>query len=123
MTPDRTEEILFLVLAPHKDCLKKIRKEQQKRFAAGDALALSFPEVYPLMRIEKPLAKSLLKRIARDLRAASMETGGAVLCGSKIAAVANMAIRKTTGGGFGVEWEIGPLEWLPKIRRTARDAA
>ena len=105
----------FLVIVPHRDCLKKIHAENRKRFAAGDALALSFPAVYPVMRVERPLTREQLKRVARDLRAASNETGGLVLCGSKNAAVANLTIRKTGGNGFGLEWTIGPLVWLPKV--------
>jgi hypothetical protein len=104
----------FLVIVPHRDCLKKIREERQKRFAAGDMLALSFPAVYPVMRVENPLTRDQLKRVAHDVRAASMENGGIVLCGSKNAAAANLAIQKTAGNGFGLEWTVGPLVWLPK---------
>jgi hypothetical protein len=57
-----------------------------------------------------------LKRVAQDLREASRESGGLVLCGSKNAAAANLTIRKTDGKGFGLEWTIGPLVWLPKAR-------
>jgi hypothetical protein len=106
----------FLVIVPHRDCLKKIEAENRKRFAAGDALALSFPAAYPVMRVEKPLTRAQLKRVAQDLRAASRESGGLVLCGSKNAATANLTIRRTPGKGFGLEWTIGPLAWLPKER-------
>jgi hypothetical protein len=106
----------LLVIVPHRDCLKKIHKERQKRFMSGDLLALSFPAVYPVMRVEKPLARDQLKKIAHDLRMASRENGGTILCGSKSAAVANLAIRRTAGKGFGLEWTIGPPVWLPKAR-------
>jgi hypothetical protein len=106
----------FLVIVPHRDCLKKIREDRQKRFAAGDVFALSFPAVYPLMRIEYPLTREQLKRVAHDLRAASMENDGTVLCGSENAAAANLTIRKTAGNGFGLEWTIGSPVWLPKAR-------
>jgi hypothetical protein len=106
----------FLVIVPHRDCLKKIRENRKKRFAAGDVLALSFPAVYPLMRVENPLTRDQLKRVAHDLRAASIENGGTVLCGSKNAAAANLSIRETPGNGFGLEWTIGSLVWLPKAR-------
>jgi hypothetical protein len=106
----------FLVIVPHRDCLTKINTDRQKRFAAGDWLALSFPAVYPLTRIAQPLSRIQLRRVAHDLREASRETGGAVLCGSKNAAVANLAIEKTPGAGFGLEWKIGPLVWLPRIK-------
>jgi hypothetical protein len=107
----------FLVIVPHRDCLKKIDTENRKRFAAGDALALSFPAVYPVTRVEKPLTRAQLKRVAQDLREASRESGGLVLCGSKNAAAANLTIRQTGGAGFGLEWTIGPLVWLPKARQ------
>jgi hypothetical protein len=106
----------FLVIVPHRDCLKKIEAEKRKRFAAGDALALSFPAVYPVTRVERPLTREQLKRVAHDLRAASRENSGLVLCGSKNAAADNLTIRKTGGAGFGLEWTIGPLVWLPKAR-------
>ncbi|MDR0639747.1 MAG: hypothetical protein LBG27_12755 [Spirochaetaceae bacterium] len=106
----------FLVIVPHRDCLKKIHTENRRRFAAGNALALSFPAVYPVMRVERPLTREQLKRVAHDLRAASRENGGLVLCGSKNAAAANLTIRKTSGKGFGLEWTIGSLVWLPKAR-------
>jgi hypothetical protein len=106
----------FLVIVPHRDCLKKIEAENRKRFAAGDMLALSFPAVYPVMRVEKPLTREQLKRVAYDLRAASRENDSRVLCGSKNAATANLTIRRTGGTGFGLEWTIGPLVWLPKAR-------
>jgi hypothetical protein len=108
--------MIFLVIVPHRDCLKKIHTENQNRFMNGDMLALSFPAVYPVMCIEKPLSRDQLKRVAEDLRAASRESGGLVLCGSKNAAVANFTIRKTGEKGFGLEWTIGPLVWLPKAR-------
>jgi hypothetical protein len=106
----------FLVIVPHRDCLENIHQERQKRFMSGDLLALSFPVVYPVMRVEEPLTRGQLKKVAHDLREASRESGGAVLCGSKSAAVANLAIRRTTGKGFRLEWTIGPLVWLPKAR-------
>jgi hypothetical protein len=108
--------MILLVIVPHRDCLKKIHAENKNRFMNGDMLALSCPAVYPLMRIEKPLNREQLKRVAEDLRSASKESGGLVLCGSKNAAVANFTIRKTGGRGFGLEWSIGPLVWLPKAR-------
>jgi hypothetical protein len=107
----------FLVIVPHRDCLKKIHAENQRRFAAGDLLALSFPAVYPIMRVAEPFSPDHLKKIAHDLRDASMENGGYVLCGSKNAAVANLSIRKTSGKGFGLEWTVGPPVWLPKARK------
>jgi hypothetical protein len=106
----------FLVIVPHRDCLQKIHREQKKRFMSGDLLALSFPAVYPVMRIEKPLTRDQLKKVAHDLREASRENGGMVLCDSKSAAVANLTIRRTAGKGFGLEWTIGPPVWLPKAR-------
>jgi hypothetical protein len=106
----------FLVIVPHRDCLKKIETENRRRFVAGDTLALSFPAVYPMMRVKKPFTREQLKRVAHDLREASRENGGFVLCGSKNAATANLTIRKTGGMGFGLEWTIGPLVWLPKAR-------
>jgi hypothetical protein len=112
----KNAHINFLVIVPHRDCLKKIHEERKKRFAAGDTLALSFPAVYPVMRVEKPLTRDQLKKVAHDLRAASMKNGGTVLCGSKTAAAANLSIRRTSGKGFGLEWTIGPPVWLPKPR-------
>jgi hypothetical protein len=106
----------FLVIVPHRDCLKKIEAENRRRFAAGNVAALSFPAVYPVARLEKPLGREQLKKIAFDLRTASRENGGFVLCGSKSAAVANFSIRKTGGTGLGFEWITGPLVWLPRAR-------
>ena len=110
----------WLALVPHRDCLKKIRAEKERRFFAGDPLALSFPDVYPLMTLDAPLGRETLKQFAAGLRAASFEgeTGGKpaegyVLCGSKHAALANMTLDVTKGGGFGLVWRIGPLVWLP----------
>jgi hypothetical protein len=68
------------------------------------------------MRVEEPLSREQLKRVAHDLRAASRENGGLVLCGSKNAAVANLSIHKTESKGFSLEWTVGPLVWLAKER-------
>jgi hypothetical protein len=127
--------VYYLALVPHRDCLKKIRAEKERRFFLGDFLALSFPDVYPLMTLDAPLDRETLKKFAQDLRRASFEGtdvkggvggvsdgrgGGTVLCGSKHAALANMTLEVIKGGGFGLEWQIGPPVWLPNPRAKVK---
>jgi hypothetical protein len=108
----------FLAIVPHKDCLKAIRAKKKARFLAGDLFALSFPDVFPLVELARPLSKDVLKQCALDLRRASLECGdGSVLCGSKQAALANLSVEwPSQSGCCAVEWSVGPLVWLPKAQ-------
>ncbi|MDR0558497.1 MAG: hypothetical protein LBG43_11665 [Treponema sp.] len=62
------EEIIFLALAPHRDCGKGVGIVKRSLFSLGFYGAFSFPTASPLAVLARALTKGELKRIAARLR-------------------------------------------------------